>query len=434
MRKSSYRSRSAQPRVTRRRKATFFTSEARLTKTNPMDQWILIAVFGLLLFGLIMITSIGVPKSIRLSAPDILYPNCQSPDVDCYLMLKNHAIRLGLAIGVFAILLKVHYRFWKKISLVFFAGAFGLLLMVLMFGSDYNTFAKSWINLPYLPFIQTLQPTEVAKLALIFYFANWLESKQRDGEINTFQGGFLAFCVVSGMVIFPVIMQPDLGSTLVLICIAVGMYFIAGADLKHLLVGTCVALLFAMIAVMSVGYLNDRFSAYFNQDTVCEEAHCWQSEQSKIAVGSGGFWGRGLTQGIQKSYWLPQASDDFIFAASAEEIGFFRVIFVVLAYTIILVRGLQIANFAPDPFARLAAAGITIWISAQAYINIAVNLAIFPVTGITLPFVSYGGSSLVMSMIGIAVLLNISQYTQKRALNPQWRRNSRSRPASYRRA
>jgi len=381
-----------------------------------------------------MITSIGVPKSIRLSAPDMLYPNCQSDEVDCYLVLKNHAIRLALGLMAFMIFMKVNYKFWKKISLVFFVGAFGLLLAVLMFGSEYNTFARSWINLPFLPFIQTLQPSEIAKLALIFYFANWLDRKQRDREIGTFSGGFIAFCVVSGMMIFPVIAQPDLGSTLVLIVIAVGMYFIAGADWKHLAIGTTIAIVFSLVAVTQVDYLHNRFSAYLQPGTDCAEDYCWQSEQAKIAVGSGGIWGRGLTQGIQKSYWLPQASDDFIFAASAEEIGFLRIlIFVLLPFCIILYRGLQIANYAPDTFSRLAAAGITIWIVAQAFINIAVNIALFPVTGITLPFISYGGSSLVMSLIGMAVLLNISQYTQKRATAPQWRRDRRSRASSYRR-
>ncbi len=402
-------------------------------KGHPIDHLLLITVFALLVFGLIMIASIGVPKSIHLSAPDMLYPNCGSDEVDCYLILRNHAIRLGIGILVFLGLLKVHYTFWKKTSLAFFALAFGLLMMVFFFGSDYNTFARSWLSISSIPLLQSIQPTEIAKLALIFYFANWLDRKQRDGEINTFQGGFIAFCVVSLLIIGPVIMQPDLGSTLVLATIAAGMYFVAGADWKHILLGVTIAGLLAIIAISNSGYLHERFTAFLSPSIECAEDYCWQSEQAKIAVGSGGVWGRGLTQGIQKSYWLPQASDDFIFAASAEEIGFIRVIFVVLGYAIIMYRGFQIANYAPDAFARLTAAGITLWISAQALINIMVNIALFPVTGITLPFVSYGGSSMVMSLAAIAVLLNISKYTTHRAYTPQWRRNRRSRLTPYRR-
>ena len=407
---------------------------AKAPKGHHMDHLLLITIFALLVFGLIMITSIGVPKSIRLSAPDLLYPNCGSDEVDCYLILKNHAIRLAIGILVFVGLLKIHYQFWKRISLGFFALAFGLLLMVLFFGADYNTFARSWIALPNLPLLQSVQPTEIAKLALIFYFANWLDKKHKEREISTFHGGFIAFCVVSGLMIFPIVMQPDLGSTLVIATIAVGMYFVAGADWKHIVLGATIAGLISLVVISNVDYLSNRFTAYLHPDTTeCAEDYCWQSEQAKIAVGSGGIWGRGLTQGIQKSMWLPQASDDFIFAASAEEIGFIRIIFVVLAYCIIMYRGFQIANYAPDQFSRLAAAGITIWITAQAFINIAVNIAIFPVTGITLPFVSYGGSSLVMSLVAMAVLLNISQYTSHRAFAPQWRRNRRTRPTPYRR-
>jgi cell division protein FtsW len=419
------------PRTKRRKRAT--VHRERTPKGHQIDHLLLITVLALLIFGLIMIASIGVPKSIHLSAPDMLYPNCGSDDVDCYLILKNHSIRLIIGLLVFLGALKIHYSFWRKMSLPFFALAFGLLMMVLFFGSDHNTFARSWLSISSIPFLQSVQPTEIAKLALIFYFGTWLDRKQRDNEINTFQGGFLAFCVVSLLLIGPVIFQPDLGSTLVLASIAAGMYFIAGADWKHILLGVTIASFLAIITVSNSDYLGNRFSAFLSPTVECAEDYCWQSEQSKIAVGSGGVWGRGLTQGIQKSYWLPQASDDFIFAASAEEIGFIRVVFVIMAYSVIMYKGFQIANYAPDPFARLTAAGITLWISAQSFINIMVNIALFPVTGITLPFVSYGGSSMVMTLAAVGVLLNISKYTTHRAYTPQWRRNSRPRLTPYRR-
>ena len=146
-------------------------------------------------------------------------------------------------------------------------------------------------------------------------------------------------------------------------------------------------------------------------DEDCVEDYCWQSQQANIAVGSGGFFGKGLTQGVQKSYWLPQASDDFIFAASAEELGFLRIIFVVGAYFVISLRGYKIADKAGSQFDMLVAIGLTTWICAQAFVNIGVNTALLPVTGITLPFVSYGGSSLLASMIAVAILLNISENT-----------------------
>ncbi|MBI4975108.1 FtsW/RodA/SpoVE family cell cycle protein [Candidatus Peregrinibacteria bacterium] len=156
-----------------------------------------------------------------------------------------------------------------------------------------------------------------------------------------------------------------------------------------------------------------------------------------MAIGSGGFFGKGPTQGVQKSYWLPQASDDFIFAASAEELGFIRIIIVVIAYFIIAVRGFSIANKAQNSFEMFLAVGITTWITSQAFMNIAVNTALIPVTGITLPFVSYGGSSLITSLIGIALLLNISKDTTYYASSvDRWRDRRPHHPehSRYRRA
>ncbi len=193
----------------------------------------------------------------------------------------------------------------------------------------------------------------------------------------------------------------------------------------------------AIIVVTSVPHVRERFQGFLRVDEECIEDYCWQSQQANIAVGSGGLWGKGLTQGVQKSYWLPQASDDFIFAASSEELGFLRIIFVVLAYLVIALRGYSIADRAKNNFETFVAVGLTTWITVQAFINIAVNTALLPVTGITLPFVSYGGSSLVASLIGIAILLHISEHTTYHASSVnRWRnrRPRRSKPRRYRRA
>ncbi len=381
-------------------------------------------VLGLLAFGIIMIASIGVPKSIQLSAPGVLYPDCASEEVQCYLVLKNHVVRVLIGIGAMLVAMKIPYRFWEKVSLPVFAGSIFLLLAVFMFGDDNNTFAQSWINLPSMPFLSSIQPAEVAKLGMVIYFASWLKNKRR--EMDTFEGGFIPFCIMAGLFIFPVMAQPDLGSTLVLISIAVGIYFMAGANLKHMAVGALIAIVAGAFIVGNASYLQKRFDAFISPDTECREDFCWQTEQAKIAIGSGGFFGKGLTQGVQKSYWLPQATDDFIFAASAEELGFVRTLLVVLAYTLISIRGFQIANHAPDRFSQLLAGGITTWVAAQVFINLAVNTALLPVTGITLPFVSYGGSSMFTTLIGVGILLNISKYTEAHAYTLDRGRNRRT--------
>lgn len=404
-------------------------------RPNQVDHGLLIVFLILLIVGIVMIASIGVPKSIELSAPGMLYPNCQADGVDCYLVLKKHVLRVLIGLLAFVIAMRIPYRFWERIAIPFFVVVFTALVAVLIFGATNNTFARSWINLG-IPFLDSLQPAEFAKLALIFFFALWLQKKMQNKEVATFQGGFIPFCTVFILTVLPVVLQPDLGSTLIFAVITVAMFFVAGARPIHLISGFLVALLVSALLIANVSYLHNRFAAFVSSDPTCREAHCWQSEQAKIAVGTGGVWGKGLTQGIQKSYWLPQATDDFIFAASAEELGFLRTVLIVLLYAYIAYKGYQIANYAPTTFAMLVSIGITTWFTVQAFLNIGVNTALFPVTGITLPFVSYGGSSMVTALIGAGILLQISKHTTNHAYSPEWRRNSRTHPAQsrYRRA
>lgn len=389
------------------------------------DKVLLFTVLGLLIFGLVMITSIGVPKSIQLSAPEILYPNCSDEQVDCYYLFKNHLIRMIIGLIALLVVSKISHKFWRKTAVFWYGATFVLLLVVLFAGSQFTTFAKSWLVI----FNTSIQPTEFAKLALIFYLAHWMERKNKD--IGTFQYGFIPFCIVSGIILFPILLQPDLGSVLVISGIAVSMYFVAGARFRHLALGAFIAFIVAVLLVSNVSRVNERFQAFMNQDENCREDYCWQTEQANIAVGTGGFWGKGLTQGVQKSYWLPQASDDFIFAASAEELGFIRILLVVIAYSVIAYRGLIIAINSPDKFTMLTATGITSWITIQAFMNISINIGLIPVTGLTLPFISYGGSSLVATLIAVGVLLHISKHASENAPRTIRRGNRRTYRSQY---
>lgn len=394
----------------------FFRYMSSELRRGRVDMVLLLTVFVLLVFSIIMITSIGVPKSISLTRPaGMLFPSCGEEGVDCFFLLKRHAFRVGLGILTLAIFFKIPIRFWRKIAVGLFIAIFLMLVAVLIFGSTVNTTARAW----FIFYSTSFQPAEAAKLILVFYLATWMERKGRD--ITDFRNGFLSFCVVTGIMIFPVLLQPDFGSTLLYTAIATAIYFVAGARIRHLAVGLLVVFVFTMLVVPNISYLKHRFTAFLNPTVEnCEPLakegetkrnYCWQTEQAKIAVGSGGVFGKGLTQGIQKSYWLPQATDDFIFAATAEELGFLRIIFIVIAYVIIAYRGFMISNFAPDRFSMLIAAGITAWFTAQAFINIGVNIGIMPVTGITLPFISYGGTSMLATLAGVGVLLQISQTT-----------------------
>lgn len=374
-----------------------------------------------------MITSIGVPKSIQLSAPGVLYPNCSDVGVDCYLLFKKHVIRLLLGIVCFFIAAKIPYMFWRKSSKFLFVGIFALLIFVLVAGSTFTTFARSWVVF----FNTSFQPTEFAKLAFIFYLATWMEKNREN--LGTFRYGFLAFCTLLLVMLAPILLQPDLGSSFVIILTSTAMFFVAGAKFRHLLVGGLIGLLLAVVVIGSISHVRSRFQAFLAPQQDCREDYCWQTRQASIAIGSGGFFGKGLTQGVQKSYWLPQASDDFIFAASAEELGFLRIALIVILYAAIAFRGLKIANGASSSFGVLIGTGITTWIVGQAFLNIAVNTGLFPVTGITLPFVSYGGSSLLASLVGIGILINISTESRSSYANRSYgRRDGGSRPAQHR--
>lgn len=394
------------------------------------DTTLAVTVLFLLIFGLIMITSIGVPKSIALSAPDVLYPSCSDANVDCYLLFKKHLVRMVIALVGFLVFLKIPVNWLRKFAPFFFAGAVLALFLVSFLGNSYGTIATTWVTI----FDTSVQPSEFAKIALILYLAHWLSEKKE--HVASFHDGFIPFGIIVGMMILPIILQNDFGTAMVMGVISAAMFFMAGARVKHLGVAFLVACMGLIIVVSTVDHVQERFKGFTRIDAECLEDYCWQSQQANIAIGSGGFWGKGLTQGVQKSYWLPQASDDFIFAASAEELGFIRIILVVIAYFIISIRGFSISNEAENSYESLVALGITTWIVFQAFLNIAVNTALFPVTGITLPFISYGGTSLVSSLMGIAILLNISQKKRGYApsLNRGWNRRSRhTKPGRYRR-
>lgn len=396
------------------------------------DRILLFAVLAIVLIGVVMVTSIGVPKSIELSAPDLAYPDCSDKAVDCYLVLKRHLYRVALGLVVMMCGWKLNFKMWKNWSIVAYIGGLALLIALFITGQANNTFATSWLQVSFLPYVYSLQPSEMAKFGLVLYLSYFFAEKINAQKMEDAREGFLKFCLISGLVIVPVVLQPDFGSAIIVAITAVVIYFLAGAPVRHLALGAGIAFVLSVGLLKVSEHASERFDSFFAPTSECAEDACWQTRQANIAIGSGGAWGKGLTQGIQKSYWLPQAIDDFIFAASAEELGFFRTSIVVLLYATIAYRGFLIANHAPSKFGMLVAAGLTTWISAQAFVNIMVNTAIFPITGITLPFMSYGGSSMVTSLLAMGVLLNISKFTTENAYYSDRRRNGGTHSPQYR--
>lgn len=365
----------------------------RHMRGKSIDYVLAFAVLGLCVFGLIMISSVSVYESFNTVGTNDFY-------------FWRHFRNLVLGVSLFFVALYIPYRFWQKISLVLLVVSIFLLLLVFTSaGNDYGT-SRSWLNIGFFP---SLQPVEFAKLALVCYFANWLEKRRH--EVQTLHYGFLPFSVILATFVILLAMQPDFGSILVVSVTAAAIFYAANGNMFHLFGGGAIAGILGMFVIMNHQYIHNRFVAFFdpNFDPL---GIGYQIRNALTAIGSGGLFGVGFGRSIQKSGYLPEVQADAIFSAIAEELGFVRVLVLIGAFLLIAYRGYNIADRTTDKFAKLMVVGITTWITAQAFINIGVNLALLPNTGITLPFISYGGSSLIMSLVGIGIVLNISRGAQ----------------------
>lgn len=359
----------------------------------------------LVLFGLAMIASVSVYESYQITQRLVDQGLREATSNSFYLWRSFINVVFGL--GAMGALMIIPYRTWEYFALPLFILTLVLLVMVFLPGisAGYGT-AYSWIRIG--PF--SLQPSEFLKLTMIFYLALWLQ--KREQLIGTWKEGFIPFAILLSLSTVLVAMQPDLGSFLVLSAIAGVMFFVAGGNILHMLLGGAIAGLMGLPLIMQKEYIQNRFRAFINpEDTSISETIGFQIKQALIAIGSGGFFGLGYGKSIQKFGYLPEVQSDTVFAAMAEELGFMRLMIILGMYSIFVYRGYKIAQNAPDRFGFMVATGITTWIAFQTILNIAVNLSLFPLTGITLPFISYGGSSLVALMAATGILLNISMYS-----------------------
>lgn len=375
-------------------------------RKRQFDTVLAIVIFGLVLFGIVMISSVSVYESYHLTSDMTGRGLLDNPTNSFYLW--RHIWRVALSIPIAIAMIYLPINIWKKSALFLFIASLFLLIALFLpgIGANYGT-STSWINISFLP---SVQPAEFVKLALIFYLAVWMEKRQE--LVQSFQYGFIPFTVLLSAVVVLLALQPDFGSVLVISVIAVSMFFAAGGNLLHIISGALMASFMAYPIIMSKDYIRNRFIVFLDP-SIDPLNISFQIKQALIAVGSGGVFGVGFGKSIQKFGYLPEVQGDIIFAAAAEELGFIRITFLVIAYLIITYRGLHIANHAPNRFAMLVAVGITSWFAFQAIINIGVTLALLPLTGLTLPFVSYGGSSLIANMMGAGVLLNISRYAEQ---------------------
>jgi len=317
---------------------------------------------------------------------------------------------LGLGLGIIGlyVALKINYKFWRKYSLFIFLGGIALTAAVFIpsLGWSHGG-AQRWIKLGSLG---TFQPVEFLKFGFIIYFAAWLSWAKH--KIGDFKFGILPLLVMLGIIAFILFRQPDTKSFILITITGVAMLFISGFPFKHIMIVSGIVSIGLAFLVFFTPYLQDRIKTFIDPSED-PRGSSYQIQQSLIAIGSGGIFGRGYGQSIQKFSYLPEPQGDSIFAVLGEELGFIGTCIVVLLYSIFALRGLRIANNSPDQFSRLLVSGIVILITAQSFMNIASITGVFPLTGVPLVFMSHGGTSLMIYLIAIGIVLNISKFQNK---------------------
>ncbi len=366
----------------------------RLHKSSA-DYTYISLVGALILFGLVMISSSSVVLSVEKYGSN-------------YSFVIKQAI--SLFIGFFAAIIasRVDYKIYKQYAAPMLG--ISLLLMLIVFipglGKSANG-ASRWIDIG--PF--QLQPSEILKLSMIIYLSAWIE--QRGAQIKTFSNGLIPFLVLVGGVGLLVIAQRDMGTTSVIVFTSALMFVVAGATVPQMTFGVTIGALALTLLIAIAPYRLARLTTFLNPsaDTLGAGYHI---NQSLLAIGSGGLWGRGFGQSLQKYLYLPEPHTDSIFAITVEELGFFRASIVIVLIGLLAYRGFQIATRAGDGFGRLLAFGITSWFLFQAIMNLGSIMGLMPLTGLPLPFVSYGGTSLILSLVAVGIMVNISKQSYGR--------------------
>ncbi|MFC1644626.1 putative lipid II flippase FtsW [Patescibacteria group bacterium] len=363
-----------------------------MKKEKYFDKPLFFTAFGLALFGVIMIGSASV-----------LYAKTHFNDP--YFLVKKQ-IFSGFLPGLLFLYIfqKIDYHFWKKVSVIFFFITLVFLMLVFVPGIGSSVYGASrWIDLGFISF----QPSEMAKLSIILYLAAWLESKGKK-KIKDIYEGLVPFLAILGIMGFLILKQPDTGTLGAIIFIAIAIYFTSGAKISHIFAIFLSGIAGLAVLIKMAPYRMNRFKVFLNPE-LDPQGIGYQVNQALLAIGSGGFFGLGFGHSRQKLNYLPEPMGDSIFAVVCEELGLIGALIILCAFIFFAARGLKIAKNASDEFGRLVAVGIVSWIVFQAFINITAITSLIPLTGIPLPFISYGGTSLVFLMMAVGILLNISK-------------------------
>ncbi|MFC1624144.1 putative lipid II flippase FtsW [Candidatus Omnitrophota bacterium] len=321
---------------------------------------------------------------------------------DSAFYLKRHIVHFMIGLILLAFVIRFDYRKIKKYTKVLFALSVLSLAVVFIPGIGHEAGgARRWVKIGILSF----QPSEFAGLFLIVYLADILERKKM--YLRNFFYGFMPPLIVSGVIVFLILAQPDLGTAVVVLTVSIIMLFASGANMFHFVPFMLASAPVFYFLIFRVPYRLRRIVGFLDPWSDAEGAG-FQIVQSFLALGSGGIFGLGIGCSRQKLFYLPQAHTDFIFSIIGEELGLMGGLFIVILFSIFVFLGIKISIKARDLFGKLLALGITITIGLKAIINIAVSMGAIPTKGLPLPFISYGGTALVFNIVGVALLLNIA--------------------------
>ncbi len=358
--------------------------------SRPMDRTVLVVTYMLALIGLIiMFSASGVMAETRYG--------------DSTFFLKRQSLWLLLGLMALHWVAQQDYNMWKTLTPYGLVLTFVLLVLVLIpfLGTQVNG-ARRWLRVAGF----SMQPGEIAKLSIVLYLASFLVRKEQD--LVTFSRGVLAPMAVVGTFAGLLLLEPDMGTAVVLTLLLFGLLFLGGTRIPHLLGMGMVLLAVAYTLIMQSDYRRRRMLNFLDPWQDPTDAG-FQLTQSFVALGNGGLFGVGLGEGRQKLFFLPEAHADFVLALVGEELGFVGTGLLIGLFAILIVKGFKIAGQAPDAFGRHLAGGVTLLVGIQVLINMSVVSGLLPTKGLTLPFVSYGGSSLIMSLVAMGILLSISR-------------------------
>ncbi|HWW85061.1 MAG TPA: putative lipid II flippase FtsW [Vicinamibacterales bacterium] len=313
---------------------------------------------------------------------------------------------IGLA--MLAVVMRIDYRTYREPVFIWTClGIVAVALVGVLFSAPVNN-ARRWFGVGGIG----VQPSELAKLSAIFFIAALLERRMH--RIDDLAYALLPIGLVVILLVGLILLEPDFGTSMSLLLIATVMICAAGLDRRYILGAALAAVPAVYLLVMGTGYRRRRMLAFLNpwEDPLGDG---FQIIQSLIAVGTGGLWGKGLMNGVQKLFYLPEPHTDFIYSVIAEELGLVGATIVLVCFCVVTWRGLRVALRAPDSFGAFLALGLTTMVAVQAFVNISVVLGLMPTKGIPLPFVSNGGSSLLINLVGMGILLNVSQHVTSEA-------------------